>query len=305
MSRLERCRGSSERWRRNAFLASALCLTIVACRGPAPDRLVVDADTLVVNGPRAIAAPIRGVTIDGRIASRSRMQWSGTSRVARVSRAGDVTCQHKGDALVTASRGAVSAHVVVLCRPIAAFGFASGFPMRVYVGGPPQGFLIQAFDSDKAPVRLTHASALIDDSTIAHVDGGLLRGVSLGTTRVKLDFDGIEWSRMIEVDEKVAYDTLRLVGGQMKTYRVAPDGWYEIQLYRADSADHGPGLEVGSYDANCARAITGGFHYYCIARAGTSIVVQNSLPRGRRSDRVGILTIFRKPRERQTGVVSR
>lgn len=289
----------------DARLASVLCLALAACSGPAPDRLVVDADTLTINGPRAVAAPIHSVTTDGRTASRTRIQWSGASRVVRVSRTGDITCQHKGDAVITASRGSTSARVVVLCRPIATFGFASGFPMRMYVGGPPQGFVIQAFDSESAPVRLTHASALLEDSAVARVDSGLLRGTSLGMTRLRLDFDGIQWSRSVEVDEKVAYDTLRFVGGQMKTYRVAPNGWYEIQLYRADSADHGPGLEVGSYDANCARALTGGFHYYCIARTGTAIVVQNSLPRGRHSERTGILVIFRKPRERQAAVAGR
>lgn len=285
--------------RRVSCVLCGLSLALVACGGPAPDRLVVDADTLVINGPRATAAPIHGVTSDGRTASRSRIQWSGASRVVRISRNGDITCQHKGDAVVTASRGSALARVVVLCRPIAGFGFAGGFADRLYVGGAPQGFVIQAFDSERAPVRLTHASALIEDSAVARVDNGLLRAVSLGMTRLNLDFDGVRWSRMVEVDEKVAYDTLRFVGGEMKTYRVAPDGWYEIQLYRADSADHGPGLEVGSYNANCVRAIAGGFHYYCIAGTGTSIVVQNTLPLGARSDRLGILVIFRKPRDAQ------
>lgn len=282
-----------------ACLAFALGFTFTACRGPAPAHLVVDADTLVINGPRPVAAPIHGVTADGNVASRSAVRWTGASRVMRVSRTGEITCQHKGDGVVTAARGGISAHVTVLCRPIAAFGFGGGIYDRVYVGGPPQGFLIQAYDSERVPIRLTHASALIDDSAVARVDSGLLRGVSLGVTRLRLDFDGIPWGRNVEVDEKIAYDTLRLTGGQMKTYRVTPDGWYEIQLYRADSADHGPGLDVGSYDANCARAFNGNFHYYCISRAGTAIVIQNTLPPGRRSDRLGILTIFRKPRDGQ------
>lgn len=280
-------------------MASGLCLALVACSGPAPARLIVDADTLVINGPRATAAPIHGVTTDGRTAARSRIRWSGASSVVRVSSTGDITCRHKGDAVVTASRGTLSASAVVLCRPIAVFGLVGGIVQRVYVGGPPQGFLIQAYDSDRVPLHLTHASALIEDSAVARVDNGLLRAVSLGMTRLNLDFDGVEWSRMVEVDEKVAYDTLRFVGGQMKTYRVAPGGWYDIQLYRADSADRGPGLEVGSYNANCARAVTGGFHYYCIAGAATSIVVQNALPSGGHSERLGILAIFRKPRDAQ------
>lgn len=277
----------------------AILLGVVARRGPAPERLIVDADTLVINGPRAVAAPIRGVAADGRTTSRSRLSWSGTSNVARVSPAGEVTCRHKGNALVTGSSGALSARVVVLCRPIAGFAFSSGFGDRVLVGGPPQAFLIAAYDSDKAPVPLSHASALIDDSAVARIDSGLLRGVSLGVTQMSLDFDGISWRRKLEVDEKVVQDTLRFVGGQIKTYRVAPGGWYDIQLYRADSADHGAGLAVGSFGANCAHSSSGGLHYYCIAGTGAAIVVQNTLASGPHTERLGVLTIFRKPREGQ------
>jgi hypothetical protein len=91
------------------------------------------------------------------------------------------------------------------------------------------------------------------------------------------------------------HDSLRLVGGELHSWRVSP-GYYEMLLDVPGGTDRGAGLELGAYAANCAHAPHDeGQHYFCILKETSSILVQNVRHVGAGSERSGVLTVFRLP----------
>lgn len=265
-----------------------------ACSEAAHTRIAVTGDTLIINGPRAVSIPAHVVRSDGRSASNARLTYSSRSDVIRLSNDGHVACAHAGDAVVVISQRTSEARVVVLCRPILSFGFSGGIA-PLWVGGPPVAITMRAFDSAGKPVSPLRGTAQIPDDSIARIVGGRVYGLRRGHTRVDMDFAGVKMSQPIKVVERVVHDSVRLVGGELRSWRVSP-GYYEVQLV---ASRHYPGsdrLELGAFHANCARApLSGGQHYFCVLRNGASIVVRNSLPVGMSSELDGELIVFRQP----------
>jgi hypothetical protein len=278
---------------RNVLIASALLAA--ACSDSAAVRLAVETDTLVVNGRRPVPIPLHAVGRDGRVVSRPRLTYTSNSSAAVVSKDGSVTCARTGDAVVVITRRAISTQVAVQCRPLGWVGLVSNvYEQTLWVGQPPQPLSVFARDSTGMPVRQLHgtATALVRDDSIARVIGGRLYLLSRGETRIDLDFEGVRGSAGIKVAERAVHDSLSLVGGELRTWRLPP-GYYEMRL---DPARGAHGLELAAYRANCANAPRhDGQHYFCILKNGSSIIVRNTGAQGANSELTGELTVFRLP----------
>lgn len=289
-------RGDRERRAIRRALAPTLAalLVVSACSDAAQTGIAVTSDTLIVNGPRPISIPARVVRSDGRSTSHAGLTYTSNSDVIRLSNDGHVTCVHAGDAVVVISQRTSETHVVVLCRPIRSFGVPNG-TTPLWVGGPPVSISMTAFDSAGKPVSPLRGTAQIPDDSIARIVDGRVYALRRGHTRVDMDFAGIETSRPITVVERVVHDSVHLVGGELKSWRVSP-GYYEVQLALSPENEDSTGLELGAFGASCARApLSGGQHYFCVLRKGASVIVRNSRPVGPRSKLDGELVVFRQP----------
>ncbi len=170
------------------------------------------------------------------------------------------------------------------------------FAEPLWVGQAPQPVSVVAFDSTGRTGTLVGgtATARVRDDSVARIIGSRVYALSRGVTTVDLDFDGARGDAVIKVAERAIHDSLRLVGGQLRTWRLPP-GYYEMRLDPRDQQS-GPGLELAAYRANCANAPRhDGQHYFCILKSGSSIIVQNTRAQGARSELRGELTVFRLP----------
>jgi hypothetical protein len=265
-----------------------------ACSDPAQTRIAVTSDTLVINGPRPVTIPALVVRGDGRTVSNARLTYSSTSEIVRLSPDGHVACAHAGDAVVVVSRRTAKTPVVVLCRPIRSFGLSGGVA-PLWVGGPPVAITMSAFDSAGKPVSPLRGTVQIRDDSIARIINGRVYALARGHTRVDMDFAGVATSVPIKVVERAVHDSVHLVGGELESWRVSP-GYYEVQLATSSHNGDSTGLELGAFNASCARApVNRGQHYFCILRKGASFIVRNSKPVGPRSTLDGELIVLRQP----------
>jgi hypothetical protein len=281
---------------------SALAMLVTACFDAAPARLALESDTLIINSPRAVVIPVHAVDSDGGLIRRVRLTYASNAAVAHVWQDGRVACSGTGDATVTVAARALEAHVTVRCRPRLWLtlapdlsGAASG--ERLWVGAPPRELSVIAYDSGDVPVHLPPgtATARVHHDSVARIIGSRVYALSSGRTSVDLEFDGASGGAMINVVERVVHDSLQLVGGERRSWRVPP-GYYEMRLDLPRDAKPGQGLELAAYAANCAHAPRDeGQHYFCILKENSAIIVQNARPRGAHSERSGKLTVFRLP----------
>lgn len=280
---------------RYVMSATAIVLVITsACSDAAHTRIAVTSDTLIINGPQPVAISAHAVRDDGKAGSRARLAFSSNSDVVRLSSDGRVACEHAGDAVVAISSRASKARVVVLCRPILSFSPSGGIG-ALWVGGPPVSISMRAFDSAGKPVSQLRGTAQIPDETVARLVDGRVYPLQRGRTRVDMDFAGVEASVPVMVVDRVVHDSVQLVGGEMRSWRVSP-GYYEVQLVSPRDNGGIAGLDLHAYHAHCARApFGGGQHYFCILGERASIIVENSLPVGANSERDGELIVLRQP----------
>jgi hypothetical protein len=286
--------------------ASLAWPALAACTGGTPARIVAgDADTVVVNNRRPIAIPVRLLAADGRElrASGLRWRWVSGDRLP-LTPDGQVTCARSGDAEVRVSRGRLATRVVLRCRPVEGFLFPQ--KVEMVVGGPPAWLPVVPVGVDSRPEPLFEARVGVHDSSVAVLRDSRLvargRGrtsvvVQVGDCRLSLVVDAVERvdsaAALLPFQEFVA--PLRLVGGEVRAWRVAP-GRYELRLDgddRAGAAGVAPVL-AGS-ETRCAPYPGGGQHYSCIARHGASVVVRHAGPVGDAPASPAILVVRRLP----------
>lgn len=263
-------------------------LAVAACARERPARLIAGiADTVIVNTSRPVAIPLDVVDSAGRMvrSPRPRFQWlSGDS--LQVSRDGQVTCTHSGDATVRASLSRVSTTFVLYCRPIRGFDFgprAGSYNYALFVGGASKALDVVGRGTDGHPVTLLAARLSVRDSQIASLDHGRVSGRRPGETLVQVESGDSRARLHIEVIQLVSAPAelrpyrafaarVRLEGGETENWHV-PGGRYELRFI-PDSDGHGQ-VFLAATNSNCARYSDGGPHLSCVARADATVVLGN------------------------------
>jgi len=289
---------------RNHIAGTSLALLLSACIDRAPARIVVDADTVVVNGRQPVALPIRLVDSAGRTTRSRGLRYTRASGDSlRVAADGRVTCPWPEDAAVRISQGSLATRVVVKCRPIASFHFAP--PIHFAVGDSAQAPVLNAIGPDGKPVSPIEASASSRDTTVARVHDGRVEPVGRGLTRIDVEAGGLSSFVFVEVLEQVASPErlavnqefqvpLRLAGGEMRSWRLAP-GLYELRLDA--SGREGPragSLALAAFNANCARYSDRDGHYSCVTGDRGAVIVRNPMPAGARSADSALFVVVRR-----------
>ncbi|MGH7654010.1 MAG: hypothetical protein ACREN6_05040 [Gemmatimonadaceae bacterium] len=285
---------------RGASLVMFALLCLCACAGDVPTRLTAASDTLTVDGRRLVSLPFVATGSTGQPIAHPRLTFSTTSRIVHISRKNQVWCVTAGNATIIASYRDLNARVVVQCRPIRVFA-RIGYDEPLWVGAAPRPVLVQvqAVDSVGRPVENLRGtvSAAVRDDSVARIIGGRVYALSRGETRIDLEFAGVQnrGGGSIKVVERTVHETTRLVGGQWKSWRLAP-GYYELRLDSLNDPHKPAGLELATYNANCARAPhDDGQHYFCILTARSSIIVRNPHSAGATREMFGELTAYRQP----------
>lgn len=173
-----------------ALVATCAAATVLwlARNGP-PARLVAGAGTeangIVVNNLKPVQLAVRVLDAAGHRLERKDVRYrllSGT-RIP-VSASGVLKCTERGDAIVQASVGTLSRNFVIHCEPVKTIRGASWG--NFVVNQPPRPLEVDAIGPDGEPVTLIAAALRVEDSTVATLDGGLLRPLRPGSTHIDI-----------------------------------------------------------------------------------------------------------------------
>lgn len=269
-----------------------LSLALVSCNSTGPARVVVDSGTLIINGPLPVQVHARVLGGDGRPYWHPDLIYSHDGDAAEVSSGGRVTCVHAGNDEVIVSHDGINARVSVQCRPIEAFRPPP--EVELVVGGLPKRVVVEPMGWDGRPVTLLNGTATVRDRGVAYLRDGRVYPLALGRTKIDFDFDGVATAVGVEVDERVVEAALDMMPGELRTWHLPP-GYYDVRLDTPGAEAQRTALALGAYRSNCSQAISGGEHYYCIAKDHASIVVRVLRTDHEKGDVTGTLRILRKP----------
>lgn len=287
------------------FVLTCVVVTTVACKGP-PARIVGGiADTVVVNALRPVQLPIRLLDRKGHLLDSSgvRYSWAGGATIS-VSANGVVTCTQSGDATVRASLGAISARLLVRCRPVTEVHGL--YTMSLVVGNPPEELPFEALGVDGQPISPLAAQVTIGDSTVATLEGQRVRARAPGETGVTIrvgDREGFVPVHAFEIaltpegmrpGQHVAVK-VRLSGNEMRKWRLSasPELYYVEML--ADSHVHEtPSLAI--VGANCAPERLRENSYFCVAQHDASVMVYHPQRVDPTQELAGTLLVWRQER---------
>ena len=296
----------------NAIVSTAAFGLVAACSNPErlasrqaaggasvrSERLAVESDTLMISTAQSVNIPVHAVGRDGRLVSGVRLIFSSNSSVLRTWPDGRIACTRSGDAVVTIAAHAITTRIVALCRRRMWLTLSvAGASDTLWVGGPPREISVVAYDSANHPVHLPSgtATARIYDDSIARIVGGRVYALSRGRTRVDLAFGGLSGLAGIDVVERAIHDSLRLVGGELRTWRVSP-GYYEPRLDVPATREQSQALVLGVYNGKCYSVPRDdGRHAFCHLADDSSIIVRNTAPVASGSELFGELTVLRLP----------
>jgi hypothetical protein len=246
--------------------ALLVCATL-ACDAPPPAALVVDIDPFLYNGPAPVAVPIRVVDREGSTLEVPLAITSDAPDVASVE-GNALTCLREGDAVLSAAVGTLNASLTVRCRPIVSFA-PPFWSLDLLEGGPALPLPVQAFAEGGAVVTDLRFSAVSEDTSVVTVVGGDLVPRRMGTSRITLDFGGIGTSYSVEVAAPVLRDTVRLAGGEYRSWRLGP-GRYRAEYGVAEGAP--AAIIWRSVAANCSRDTRSDAILHCVVADSGSIV---------------------------------
>lgn len=190
-----------------ALLPFVLTGAMVAFRDGPPARLVAGignpSEGIVLNTMRPVQLPMRAFDKRGHLLeSRDvRYRWISGAPIA-ISSDGVVTCAERGDALVTASLGAVTTDLNLRCRPVSEIRASSWIDFMV--GDGPRDLPFVAIGVDGLPVMQLRGTASIRDSSVATVVGTTIRPRALGQTAVVVDVGDRKAVMSVIVHERVA-----------------------------------------------------------------------------------------------------
>lgn len=297
-----------ERLRLAAFLGglvltSLLVLVALSARNGPPARLDAGtSDTVIVNSREPVTLPVQVLDAAGHVlrVTGVRYQWVSGAPL-RMSAAGQVTCEQRGDALVRASFGALSRSFLLRCRPIRRLVEWRGMPLLV-VGQSDQELPIRAIGVDGTPETILAGSATVQDSQVASLNGLSVYPKAPGATTVdvwvggRVDvipiavFKRVNSSDVLRPFQFFAVSPLRLTSGETRQWHL-PGGKYFVS-FRSDTVASAA-LTLSTIGATCSQ-FGDAYNYFCIASSGAVMVV--SAPEGTSQAREfsGYLAVRRK-----------
>ncbi len=277
-----------------ALLMLTATVAFVILRDGPPVRLVSDAadeaDVVLVNRMRPIKLPMRVLDERGHTLDKQavRYSWAAGAPIA-VSPTGVMKCTQPGDALVRASLGAVVTQLVVHCRPVKEVRASSW--VDLIHGGDARELPVVAIGMDDQPVTELRGEARITDTSIAVLNGMMVRPRSIGATMMNVDVGDNRWTMRVIVHERVTSFTglrddqryiaipMRLAQGDTIHLPIPPgDFWLK---YLPLHAGEGPPTIVLRGPASCSPGNglrvyvlpSDVFGNYCAAAAGATVVV--------------------------------
>lgn len=280
-----------------AVAAGAAALLVAsACQPPwaegPPARLVAGvSDTVVVNHRRPVQIPVRVLDPAGHVLSDTgvRFQWTDGLEVP-VSAEGIVTCNRSGDATVRATLGLVATSLMVRCRPVRILGVEG--PVNLVLGDSARDLPVVALGPDLSPVDLLRMRVIIEDSSVAVMEGQRVRARAPGGTFAEVRAGEQSGGVGIKVYEPVAaldgvgperqHLAIRLTlrASEQRRYRI-PAG--EYMLWMLPYEYEGRGLQIRVAGASCEsseqpKPVSGGFANpprKCHTRSGAWVIVSH------------------------------
>ena len=266
--------GRRERTRIVAFLALGsvtMFAAALAWQSRVPTSIDAGSDDgFVVNSVQAVRLPVRVLDRAGRMREPSgvRFHWVSGAPLG-IAPSGVTTCEKPGDAVVRASLGALSADLLVHCRPVRDV-YAPAM-LDLVVGDPARDVPFEAVGVDGRPVTLLAGRFMVQDSSIATLEGSRIRARSAGITQLQARFGERASFTSVHVYEPVATPervrpgqhvavSLRLLPGGIRRWSL-PSGHYFLAIMPDSVGSQRPRLAVA--DANCRPTLG---HIECFAR---------------------------------------
>jgi hypothetical protein len=257
-----------------------------ACSGSngPPARLVGgSSDTVIINNRREVRIPTRVLDRAGHTLPDSGVRYrliAGNQIV--VSSTGMVTCLRSADATVQASLGTLATTMLVRCRPV----------KTVYIDGPIQFLLpdtaqelpLRVADLDGNEVSLLSGRTDIIDTTVATIDGIRVIPKAPGATVAGARFGNESAGVGVHVYEKVSSldalqqgkkfvgVSLRLAGGEIKTWELPPGSWMLTMLPESDEVN---GLRLRIEGASCSPLQLTRRRVGCFVKTTGRVIVYN------------------------------
>lgn len=261
----------------------AVPLLAGACHEPPAKLRVGMADTLVVNGYRAVSIPIRVLDARGRLldSAGAAYRWVGGDSLS-VSATGRAQCTAAGDATVAVSYGALRTEAVVRCRPVDRLRLAG--PLNLILGDPAQPLPIEALDAAGQPVAPIAGRAAITDTSVAVVDtraGLQIRPRAVGATLLEVQVGdrtaraGVHvYERLATLDRlrpshRLVAVPLRVATGGLWRWPLPAGGWM-VAMLPGPAGRPGPSFRIEG--ADCRPALTER-RYVCTAGPAATLLV--------------------------------
>jgi hypothetical protein len=172
--------------------------------GP-PNRLVTGAlssDGIVVNNVGPVKLSTMVLDAAGHRLENAVVRYQRLSGIPiPVSARGVVKCTERGDAVLRASAGELKKDFVIHCLPVArirAVGWGN-----FMLGDSARTLFVDAVGVDSLPVTRIAATLRVDDSTVATLDGSVLRPLRPGTTPVEIAIGDNRFGASVTVFEPV------------------------------------------------------------------------------------------------------
>lgn len=286
-------------------LTAVVVLGALSARDGPPARLTAGAsDTVIVNDREPVKLPVQVLDAAGHVLQVMGVgvryqQISGAP--LRMSAAGRVMCEQRGNALVRASLGALSRSFLLRCRPIRRLVEWRGM-LSLVVGDSDQELPVSAIGIDGTPETILAGSATVRDSEVASLHGLSVHPKAPGATSVDVWVGGRVTIFWVVVYERVStsdalrpfqffgVSPLRLASGETRRWHI-PAGKYFVS-FRADTVASAA-LTLSTIGATCS-PLGDAYNYFCTASRGAAVVV--SAPGGASQARhfSGYLAVRRK-----------
>ncbi|MEO8945228.1 MAG: permease prefix domain 2-containing transporter [Gemmatimonadaceae bacterium] len=268
-----------------------------------PTRLFAGtSDTVIVNSQTWEQLPVRVLDSAGRNLKVTGVRYRQISGAPlRMSAAGLVKCEQRGDALVRATLGALSKDFMLRCRPIDHFVRWTG-ALSLVVGDPAQQLPVKAVGVDGTPETILAGTAIVGDSDVVSLDGLSVRPKTPGGTMVYVWIGGIVAIIPIMVYKRVnssaelremeyfAVSPLRLARGESREWPVLP-GKYFVS-FRSDTIGSAA-LTFSAIGAKCS-PFGDAYTYFCTVAKSAAFVVSAPAATSRAHELNGYLAIRRQ-----------